>query len=198
MWKLLLLLLVGTACAQESGDYEQENGDQLMKVATNEDNIHELFDEYNEDELDEEDLSLSQESDHIEPDFTEKAEHTACPDKGTYKYHIFQESSDFHIATNFCHNRSGNLSSVHNFDENSYLQSLLKESVKNTKYAWLGVWKKGSFSNYRNLDGSNLDYVNWGSGQRKLIGEWCVAMKTNTGQWFTHKCNKQLPFVCTY
>ncbi|XP_069608919.1 C-type lectin-like [Ranitomeya imitator] len=194
MWRLLLLLLVGTACAQESGDYEQENDDQLIKVAANEDNFYKSFDEYyNEDEMDEEDLSLSQYSDHSD------AEHAACPDKGTSKYHIFEESTGFYAANDFCRNHSGDLSSVHSLDENNDLQRLLKESVKNTKNVWLGVWKKNLLSQYRNIDGSDLDYVNWGKGQRKLIGEWCVAMNTNSGRWVSHKCNTSIfPFVCTY
>ncbi|KAM4032690.1 proteoglycan 3-like [Anomaloglossus baeobatrachus] len=198
MWKLLLLLLVGTICAQESGDYEQENDEQLIKVATNEDHFHESFDEFhNEDESGEEDLSLNQESD-MEPDFTEKAEYSVCSDNGNCKYHVSQQSSGFHTASTSCRNLSGNLSSVHSFDENSNLQRLLKRSLKNSHYVWIGVWKKGTLSNYRNLDGSDLDYVRWGCGQRKFLGEWCVAMNTNNGQWFSYKCSTQLPFVCTY
>ncbi|KAM4031607.1 proteoglycan 3-like [Anomaloglossus baeobatrachus] len=199
MWKLLLLLLVGTACAQESGDYEQENDEQLIKVATNEDHFHESSDEFhNEEESGEEDLSLSQESDHMEPDFTEKAEYSVCSGNGKCQYHAFRSSLTYHKALGACRNRRGYLSSIHSYSENNNLQKLLKRSVNNSRYVWIGVYKRGTFSSYKNLDGSELDYVHWGCGQRKIFGQRCVAMNTKSGQWFSFRCHTKLPFVCTY
>ncbi|XP_073537361.1 bone marrow proteoglycan-like [Phyllobates terribilis] len=199
MWKLLLLLLVGTACAQESGDYEQENNDQLIKVDTNEDNINELFNEDNdEDELDEEDLSLNEESDHIETDFTEKAEDAACPNKGTCGYHVFTKPRCFPRARKICRRRRGNLSSLHSCTANSYLQCFLKKSVRNSGYVWIGVWKNKSCRPYRTIDGSKLNYDNWACNQRKSRGHWCVAMCVSTGKWYSFRCRHRLPFVCTY
>ncbi|CAJ0942935.1 unnamed protein product [Ranitomeya imitator] len=123
------------------GDYEQEN-DQLIKVATNEDNIHELLDEDNdEDELDEEDLSLSQEIDQIELDFTEKAENEACPHNGTCHYRVFTKPHCFNKAKKICRSHRGNLSSVHSCTANRDLQWYIKLKASNVRYAWIGVWK---------------------------------------------------------
>ncbi|XP_077113670.1 bone marrow proteoglycan-like isoform X2 [Ranitomeya variabilis] len=186
MWKLLLLLLVGTACAQESGDYEQENDDQLIKVATNEDNIHELLDEDNdEDELDE--------------DFTEKAENEACPHNGTcHQYHVFTQLHCFNKAKEICRCRRGNLSSTHSCTANSNLQQYLKINARNFSYVWIGVWKNTLCDPYSTVDGSKLNYANWACNQNKTSGRWCVAMCVNTGKWYSFGCNKRLPFVCTY
>ncbi|XP_069608928.1 bone marrow proteoglycan-like isoform X2 [Ranitomeya imitator] len=198
MWKLLLLLLVGTACAQESGDYEQEN-DQLIKVATNEDNIHELLDEDNdEDELDEEDLSLSQEIDQIELDFTEKAENEACPHNGTCHYRVFTKPHCFNKAKKICRSHRGNLSSVHSCTANRDLQWYIKLKASNVRYAWIGVWKSKLCRPYSTVDGSKLNYANWACNQNKTRGRWCVAMCVNTGKWYSFSCHKRLPSVCTY
>ncbi|XP_073414905.1 bone marrow proteoglycan-like [Dendrobates tinctorius] len=202
MWKLLLLLLVGTTCAQESGEsgnFEQEIDDQFIKVATNEDNIHELLDEdSNEDEMDEEDLSLSQEIDQIEPDFTKKAEDEACPDKGTCGYHVVTKPHCFTKAMKICRCRTGNLSSLHCSTANSQLQCFLKKNVRNSGYVWIGVWKNKLCRPYHTVDGSNLNYTNWACNQKKARGRWCVAMCVNTGKWYSFHCRQRLPFVCTY
>ncbi|XP_075705362.1 proteoglycan 3-like [Rhinoderma darwinii] len=201
MLSLLLLLLVGTTFAQESGDYAEENFDQLIKVTNDEGNNFESFDEANdekEDECDENGLSLSQESDNIEPDVTEKAEDAVCPDKGTCSYHVFFASRTFQRARRICRCRRGNLSSIHSYGTNNFLRRFLRKTCRNISYVWIGVWKRNTCFPYRNIDRSRLDYANWASGQRKSYGRWCVAMNLHTGQWFSLRCRTRLPFLCTF
>ncbi|XP_044154772.1 bone marrow proteoglycan-like [Bufo gargarizans] len=199
MWGLLLLLLVGTTFAQESGDYAQDNSDQLIKAANEDDDNFESFDiDDDEDEFNYKDLSLGQESVCIKPNFTEKAEGVMCPDKGTCSHHIFITPNCFGKAQRICRCRRGNLSSIHNAGSNNNLQCFLKKSCRNISYVWIGVWKKNSCFPYGNVDRSRLNYTNWACGENKTHGEWCVAMNVQTGQWFTLKCSTQLPFVCTF
>ncbi|KAM4031681.1 bone marrow proteoglycan-like [Anomaloglossus baeobatrachus] len=204
MWRFLLLLLVGTAFAQESGesgDFDQkDDDDQLIKVPNNEVNNvnNESFDEEDDEEELDEDLSLSQEIDEIEPDFTEKADSAACPDKGTCGYHVFSQPRCFQGARRTCRHRRGNLSTLHSSQANSYLQCFLKRSVRNSSFVWIGVWKNKSCRPYRTIDGSKWNYANWGCNQRKARGRWCVAMCTRSGKWYSFRCKKRLPFVCTY
>ncbi|XP_073537346.1 proteoglycan 3-like [Phyllobates terribilis] len=190
MWKLLLLLVVGTTLAQESGDYPQEIDDQLLRVAN---------DEYNdENELDEEDLSVNEESDCIEPDFTEKAEDAACPNKATCSYHIFFRPRRFYRATRVCRNWRGDLSSIHSSKINSYLQRFLRGIVKNSSYVWIGIWKKKTRRSYWNIDGTKWSYTNFAAKQRKSSGRWCVAMNINSGKWYSLNCQTELPFICAF
>ncbi|KAM4031389.1 uncharacterized protein ACNLHF_018854 isoform 2-T2 [Anomaloglossus baeobatrachus] len=141
MWKLLLLLFAGAAFAQESGNYPEEIDDQFIKAASDEDDFFsEPYDQYNE--LDEEDLSLDEESHHIKPNFTEKAEDAACPNKATCSYHVFFRHRRFYRATRVCRNWRGDLSSIHSSRINSFLQRFVKGIVKNSSYVWIGIWKK--------------------------------------------------------
>ncbi|XP_040292215.1 bone marrow proteoglycan-like [Bufo bufo] len=199
MWGLLLLLLVGTTFAQGSGDYVQDNSDQLIKAANEDDDNFESFDtdDY-EDEFNDKDLSLGQESVCIKPNFTEKAEGVMCPDKGTCGYHIFFSPRRFGKAQKICRCRRGNLSSIHNAGSNNNLLCFLRRTCRNISYVWIGVKKRNSCFPYGNVDGSRLNYTNWACGQNRRHGKWCVAMNVQTGQWFTLKCRTRLPFVCTF
>ncbi|XP_066442772.1 bone marrow proteoglycan [Eleutherodactylus coqui] len=193
MLRLLLLLLVGSAIAQESGDYAPQKEDQLIKAANEEvDHFDESPDEANEEEEDEKDVSLCQENELIEPDFTENA---TCPRR---RFHFFSANRGFFKAQHICRCRRGSLSSIHNWGTNNLLRTFLSASYKNGAYVWIGVWKRNSCFPYRNIDGSRLNYTNWGWGQRKVRGRWCTAMNIRSGQWFSLKCHSRLPFVCTY
>ncbi|XP_069835428.1 regenerating islet-derived protein 3-alpha-like [Dendropsophus ebraccatus] len=193
MLSLLLLLLVGTTFAQESGDFAPENSDQLTKVV-NDEKFHESFDDfYAEEKSDEED----QESDHIEPDFTIKAVDDVCPNRGTCHYHAFLSPKAFFNAQNACRRAGGNLSSIHNRATNAFLTTFMKKAA-NSNFVWIGVWKPSSSSTYWNLDESPLNYTNWQYGKRKTSGQWCTAMNIRTGRWWSVNCNARLPFLCTY
>lgn len=195
MLGLLLLLLVGTTLAQESGDYAQENAEELMMAANEEDdNIAETFDDaYDEEECDDKDPSL-----RIEPDATVEAEDADCPDKGKCGFHVFSSPRPFLKAQRTCRCRRGNLASIHNCGKNGYLRELVRKTCTNVTYVWIGVWKRRRCSPYRNVDRSSLNYTNWACGQRKSRGRWCTAMNTQTGQWFSFSCRTRLPFVCSY
>ncbi|XP_069611886.1 proteoglycan 3-like [Ranitomeya imitator] len=187
MWKLLLLLVVGTTLAQESGAYPQKADDQLLTVGNNEFHC--------ENELDEEDLSRNEESDHIKPDFTRKAD-AACPNKATCSYHVFLSPRRFYRAMRVCRNWRGDLTSIHCSKVNRYLQTFFKEIVKKFYYVWIGVWKSETYNAYQNIDGTILSYTNFDANQRKSSGQWCVAMNINSGKWYSLSCETELPFVC--
>ncbi|XP_075113714.1 proteoglycan 3-like [Leptodactylus fuscus] len=211
MLRLLLLLLVGIAFAQESGDDVQENFvDKLKKVADDDgDNIQDSVDgvegedeteddEEDDDQCDEKDLSLTEENHQLEPNFSEKAEASECPDKGSCGYHVFCRPRFFRGAQCFCRRRRGNLSSIHNNCANHHLAGILRRTISNSAFVWIGVIKRCRHVPYRNVDGSCLNYTNWACGNPKRRRRWCVAMNRFTGQWVSLRCKTRLPFVCTY
>ncbi|XP_073537347.1 bone marrow proteoglycan-like [Phyllobates terribilis] len=193
MWKLLLLLLVGTVCAQESGDHDQENN-RMIKVS---DKFHESIEEYNDEKGSwGEDLSLGQDSDHIKPNFT--VENAACADKGKCVYQLFTTSNCYNDAEKVCRNWSGHLTSIHSFRENSVVQGYLMRYIRNSSYVWIGIWKPNACRPYQNIDGSKWNYSNWESRQQRSSGHWCVAMDISNGMWYSFHCRTRLSFVCTY
>ncbi|XP_056387720.1 bone marrow proteoglycan-like [Hyla sarda] len=205
MLRLLLLLLVGAAFAQESGDFALENSDELIKAVNDEDEkLDEAFDDaYDEEDekTDEKDLSLSQEIDHIEPDFTEKTEGDLCINKDTCgTYHVFLRPTRFFRAQRICRCKGGSLSSIHNCKTNNFLRILMTRTCRNVSFAWIGVWKRNRRSRFCNIDGSKLDYTNWGCEKRRCRPRrrWCVAMNVRTGKWRALRCNVRLPFICSY
>ncbi|KAG8544390.1 hypothetical protein GDO81_022584 [Engystomops pustulosus] len=201
MFTFLLLLLVGTALAQESGDSVPETFiDKLDKAAGDEvDVIDKTFDkDYGEEKWDEEDLSLNEEDERMEPEISEKAEDSECPNKGTCRYHVFRQPRPFGCAHRICRCRRGNLSSIHSCSANTGLANVLKRTCLNASFVWIGVIKRNRCVPYCNVDGSSLNYANWGCGQPKRGGTWCVAMNRYTGKWVSLNCNTRLPFVCTF
>ncbi|XP_075114217.1 proteoglycan 3-like [Leptodactylus fuscus] len=156
--------------------------DKLMEPAEEEGHT---FEERND-----KDLCLPEENHQLEPDFTEKAEVSECPDKGTCGYHVFPRPRIFICACwlrifpsvqmrdsrTACRFRRGHLSSIHGCCANNFLVTLLKTHVSNSAYVWIGVIKTTRWARYCNVDRSGLNYTNWACGNPKTRKRWCVAM----------------------
>ncbi|XP_075071555.1 bone marrow proteoglycan-like [Mixophyes fleayi] len=203
MFRLLLLLLVGTIYAQESENYVY--GD--IEERADQDDIEDTADPGSQDDgSDMSDVLLTSDLSHCQSHECHNATlviekglgHTgACPDKGSCHYRVFNCLRDFWTAQRSCKCRRGNLSSLHNFRANNQVRCLGKRTCRNQHYAWIGMYKANSCRGYANVDGSRLDYTNWAYGQFRRCGTWCTAMNLSNGQWFSLSCNTRLPFVCT-
>ncbi|XP_069835426.1 proteoglycan 3-like [Dendropsophus ebraccatus] len=197
MLSLLMLLLVGTTFAQESGDFAQESSGQLIKSDNNEDEKFDAsFDDvYNEKENDEKDLPLS----HVEPEFIEKPVDDVSPNKeGTTLYHFFPSPLPFSSAQRVCRSKGGSLTSIRNRKANTRLKRFVWRVSENTNFVWIGVWKRSKRSPYCNIDGRKLGYTNWASGRCRTDGQWCTAMHIHTGRWRSVSCGSRLPYICRY
>ncbi|XP_075071553.1 galactose-specific lectin nattectin-like [Mixophyes fleayi] len=200
MFRLLLLLLVGTIYAQESENY----GD--LEERSDQDDIEDTTDPGSQDDgsdmsgdLPTSDLShcqshkcrnanmvIEQGTGHVD----------VCPHKGPCFYLAFNWQKDYWSAQRECKSRRGNLSSIHSLWANNQVRRLGKSLCTNQKYAWIGVNKANSGSRYTNVDRSRLDYTNWGKGHPRNQGTWCTAMYLSNGLWVSLNCKTQLSFVC--
>ncbi|XP_078493515.1 uncharacterized protein LOC100176392 isoform X1 [Ciona intestinalis] len=116
---------------------------------------------------------------------------------GDYCYSIeFGDTSvlqrSFGDADAECQSRMAYLASVHSDIENKALLSWLNE-----KTAWLGL-KRNGWGGWDWLDGTAVDYTNWGENEPNNAGETgeaCVEMYNN-GKWNDNFCSNLRGYVC--
>ncbi|PIO14833.1 hypothetical protein AB205_0089960 [Aquarana catesbeiana] len=116
-----------------------------------------------------------------------------CDSEATCHYRLYTRGSRFGSAQRVCKRHEGNLCSIRNACINSRLRAFARRY--NQKLAWIGVWKPFG-CRYRNIDGKKLKYTNFGRGQRKKAGRWCVALNVANGQWISVSCLRKLPYIC--
>ncbi|XP_075071554.1 bone marrow proteoglycan-like [Mixophyes fleayi] len=202
MFRLLLLLLVGTIYAQESEDY----GD--LEERYDQDDIEDTTDPDSQDDGSDmpgdqptTDLSQCQMPDecHNANMVVENGVGRAdvCPHKGLSYYLVYNWRSNFWTAQRTCRSRRGNLSSIHNYLANNRVKCLGKCVCTNQQYAWIGVYKANTCRRYANVDRSRVDYTNWDKGQFRRWGKWCTAINLSNGKWRSLNCKFRLPFICT-
>ncbi|XP_073451329.1 proteoglycan 3-like [Aquarana catesbeiana] len=176
---LLLLLLLGTAYAQEPGGVEND-ADELVDPSSQEDEND------MPDDLEETDLN----------DCQFEACHNISLEgrsEATCHYRLYTRARKFRKALRFCRRHRGNLCSIHNACVNNQMRALAR--CRNQSLVWIGLWKPCR-RGYCNVDGSCVNWANFGCRQRKGKGKWCVALNVATGQWVSLKCRTRLPFIC--
>ncbi|XP_077309974.1 bone marrow proteoglycan-like [Lithobates pipiens] len=176
---LLLLLLLGTVYAQEPGGVEND--------------AEELVD------------PRSQEDENDMPDDLEETDLNDCQFKtchnitleghseATCHYRLYTSARRFGQARRFCRCHRGNLCSIHNACVNNQMRALAR--CHNQSLVWIGLWKPRC-RKYHHVDGSRVSWANFGCGQRKGRGKWCVALNVATGQWISLRCRTRLSFIC--
>ncbi|XP_060780965.1 ladderlectin-like [Neoarius graeffei] len=90
-----------------------------------------------------------------------------------------------------CVAEQASLASVHNLDEHSFLQNLLR--VTGISYAWLGAYNlQGT---WRWIDRTRFSYSNWYS-LSSVSSYPCVFIRNNVG-WSNTNCVNRYPFFCS-
>ncbi|CAH2321545.1 Hypothetical predicted protein, partial [Pelobates cultripes] len=172
---LLLLCLVGSIYTQESGDNVQEDYDIQNNI--------EPFP-----------LSDATSEDHLEDSLT--SDKNTIGDKCT-SYKFYNHHLTFSAAQGICKRYGGNLCSIHSARTNRCVSNLVRRANRSVTLVWIGVRNYGGNSPFRNVDGTRLDYTNWGCGLSSSISR-CAALNIHTGRWHTFHCGIRLPFVCNY
>ncbi|XP_072781570.1 macrophage mannose receptor 1 isoform X2 [Taeniopygia guttata] len=111
-------------------------------------------------------------------------------------YSIHRDPKTWEDALSSCKKQDGDLASIHNIAENSFLVSQL--GYKPTEELWLGLNALRSHFSFEWSDGSPVTFTKW---QRRHPAytdslEHCVAVKGQDGYWATDICNKQLGYIC--
>ncbi|KAM5142200.1 bone marrow proteoglycan-like [Mantella aurantiaca] len=191
MYRLLMLLLVGTIYAQEPEDCSQEVSNEIADLNEQE-NVCDMPNTLETTSLN----KCQQEPCHNVTMKVNNRFGDICLDKSTCYYQAINCPTTYGWAQHFCRCRRGNLSSVHNALVNNQIRCVGRRACTNRHYAWIGVWKPANSCAYINSDGSRLNYSNFACGQRRTHGVWCVAMNLSNGYWYTFNCCIQLPYIC--
>uniref|UniRef100_A0A8C0UYV8 Macrophage mannose receptor 1-like n=1 Tax=Cyanistes caeruleus TaxID=156563 RepID=A0A8C0UYV8_CYACU len=111
-------------------------------------------------------------------------------------YSIHRDPKTWEDALYSCKKQDGDLASIHNIAEFSFLVSQL--GYKPTEELWLGLNDLKAHFYFEWSDGTPVTFTKWQrrhpidtSGQ-----EECVAMKGQDGYWATDVCSKKLGYIC--
>ncbi|NXM95012.1 MRC1 protein, partial [Sylvia borin] len=111
-------------------------------------------------------------------------------------YSIHRDPKAWKDALSSCKKQDGDLASIHNIAEYSFLVSQL--GYKPTEELWLGLNDLKAHSYFEWSDGTPVRFTKW---QRRHPAhtnglEDCVIMKGQDGYWATDVCDKQLGYIC--
>ncbi|XP_028662247.1 secretory phospholipase A2 receptor [Erpetoichthys calabaricus] len=98
-----------------------------------------------------------------------------------------------------CKLLGSDLVSIHTPEEHAFLLGRIKKSFPNKERIWIGLSKDLSSSQFRWMDGSPVEYENWGAMnflQLPMKNDICVSMSTQTGQWAEDKCSRIQFYAC--
>ncbi|XP_060780961.1 ladderlectin-like [Neoarius graeffei] len=110
---------------------------------------------------------------------------------GTRCFLFVRSSQTWNNAETQCVAEQASLASVHNLDEHSFLQNLLR--VTGISYAWLGAYNlQGT---WRWIDRTRFSYSNWYS-LSSVSSYPCVFIRNNAG-WSNTNCANRYPFFCS-
>ncbi|GMR30009.1 hypothetical protein PMAYCL1PPCAC_00204, partial [Pristionchus mayeri] len=94
-------------------------------------------------------------------------------------------------------NLGGNLASIHNEQENSFIRGLAAANG-DTNGLFIGGSRDGQGKLFGWIDGSDWDYANFYPGFPKNGFGDCLAMDTTSpsGLWMNMDCSAALPVAC--
>ncbi|XP_066847759.1 macrophage mannose receptor 1-like isoform X2 [Anser cygnoides] len=113
-----------------------------------------------------------------------------------YCYSIQREPKTWKDALTSCKRQDGDLASVHNIAEYSFLVSQLDN--KPTEELWLGLSDLKAHFYFEWSDGTPVTFTRWQRRHPTYMSglEDCVVMKGQDGYWATDVCDKQLGYIC--
>ncbi|NXN54657.1 MRC1 protein, partial [Rynchops niger] len=111
-------------------------------------------------------------------------------------YSIQRERKIWKDALTSCKRQDGDLASVHNIAEHSFLVSQL--GYEPTEELWLGLNDLKAHFYFEWSDGTPVTFTKWQRRHPTYTngGEDCVVMKGQDGYWATDVCDKQLGYIC--
>ncbi|XP_030827447.1 LOW QUALITY PROTEIN: macrophage mannose receptor 1-like [Camarhynchus parvulus] len=111
-------------------------------------------------------------------------------------YSIHRDPKTWEDALSSCKKQDGDLASIHNIAEYSFLVSQL--GYKPTEELWLGLNDLKTHFYFEWSDGTPVTFTKWQRRHPTYTSgaEHCAAMKGQDGYWATDACNKQLGYIC--
>ncbi|XP_032422573.1 galactose-specific lectin nattectin-like isoform X1 [Xiphophorus hellerii] len=101
-------------------------------------------------------------------------------------------------AEEFCISIGGNLASIHNNEENSFLSDMVVRDTGSPAITWVGGYDAITEGQWLWSDGSKFDYTSFAIGEPDNIqqSEHCLEMNYIVYKWNDRSCNQPWPFIC--
>ncbi|XP_077159612.1 macrophage mannose receptor 1-like [Paroedura picta] len=124
-----------------------------------------------------------------------------CPDGwisyAGFCYKIYRENNFWNDAVTFCRKEGGDLASIHNIEEYSFIISQL--GYQPSDQLWIGLNDLKIQMYFEWSDGTPVIYTKWLPGEPTHASnrqEDCVVMKGKSGYWADQPCDVKLGFIC--
>ncbi|XP_039184359.1 secretory phospholipase A2 receptor isoform X3 [Crotalus tigris] len=120
-------------------------------------------------------------------------------DRNCYSFSTVFENLNFYEALEFCSRQDSNLLTIKGRDENIFILEELHSFGSVVEMIWLNTHFLMDNATVIWLDGSPVQYSNWGTeqpevGQRK--DNSCIVLTTADGIWKLLPCHEKKGFVC--
>ncbi|CAM4522259.1 unnamed protein product [Caretta caretta] len=112
-------------------------------------------------------------------------------------YIIRRDTKIWKDALTSCRKEDGDLASIHNVEEYSFIVSQL--GYKPVDELWIGLNDRKVQMYFEWSDGTPVTYTKWLRGEPTHANnrqEDCVVMKGQDGYWADHACEKKLAYIC--
>uniref|UniRef100_G1KWP1 Mannose receptor C-type 1 n=1 Tax=Anolis carolinensis TaxID=28377 RepID=G1KWP1_ANOCA len=114
-----------------------------------------------------------------------------------YCYYLNRALKPWRDALSSCRKADGDLVSIHNLEEYSFVISQL--GYKPTDLLWIGLNDQRTAMYFEWSDGTPVRFTKWQRGEPTHVNnvqEDCVIMSGENGYWQDYFCEEQLGFIC--
>ncbi|XP_033854652.3 macrophage mannose receptor 1-like [Acipenser ruthenus] len=112
-------------------------------------------------------------------------------------YYLERSKKIWKDALTACHKDGGDLASIHNIEEHSFVISQF--GYLPSEDLWIGLNDLKMHMLFEWSDGSHVTFTKWHTGEpshSSNLQEDCVLMKGKDGKWTDHVCEKQYGYIC--
>ncbi|MBN3307386.1 MRC1 protein, partial [Amia calva] len=112
-------------------------------------------------------------------------------------YYLERSKKIWKEALSACHKEGGDLASIHNIEEHSFVISQL--GYMSSDELWIGLNDQKMSMLFEWSDRSHVTFTKWKTGEPShaiSLQEDCVLMKGEEGKWADHVCEKPYGYIC--
>ncbi|XP_058500083.1 macrophage mannose receptor 1 [Solea solea] len=112
-------------------------------------------------------------------------------------YYLERSKKMWRDALAACHREGGDLASIHNIEEQSFIISQV--GYLPTDMLWIGLNDQRNQMLFEWSDRSQVTFTRWQTGEPSHatnLQEDCVLMRGKDGKWSDHMCEKTYGYIC--
>ncbi|XP_042352885.1 macrophage mannose receptor 1-like isoform X2 [Plectropomus leopardus] len=111
-------------------------------------------------------------------------------------FHLNRTQKTWSDAQQECRNEGGDLVSIHNVEEQSFVVSQL--GYTSTDELWIGLNDRKTEGLFEWIDHSTVSFTSWEFGKPAVFTDVkdCVLIKGENGNWADHICEEKHGYIC--